>query len=69
MKKLMLWVLAATLICGVMPFATSCKDANKQENTPAKEVQSTELIRTSQSWDGVASNSPTTSRAAPSSSP
>ena len=49
----MLWVLAATLICGVMPFATSCKDANKQENTPAKEVQSTELIRTSQSWDGV----------------
>jgi len=44
----MLWVLAATLICGVMPFATSCKDANTQENTPAKEVQSTELIRSSQ---------------------
>ena len=49
----MLWVLAATLICGVMPFATSCKNANTQENTPAKEVQSTELIRTSQSGDGV----------------
>ena len=56
MKKIHLWVLAATLVCGVTTVClslNSCKKANaKDENQPAQ-VQSTELIRTSQSWDGV----------------
>ena len=58
-KKISYWVLAATLVCSAISFMTSCKDANTQESQkeeeaqPAKEVQSTELIRTSQSWDGV----------------
>ena len=46
------WVLAATLICGASVM-TSCKEARTQEDNAVKEVQSTELIRTSQSWDGV----------------
>jgi len=52
MKKIYLWVLAATLICGTTTVClslNSCKEAQAQE----KQVQSTELIRTSQSWDGV----------------
>ena len=56
MKKIIKWVLVATLVCGatIGSFSlASCKDANAQESQPAKEVQSTELIRTSQSWDGV----------------
>ena len=52
MKKIMQWVFAATLICGASVM-TSCKKARAQEDNPTKEVQSTELIRTSQSWDGV----------------
>ena len=51
MKKLMQWVLAATLVCGTMAVTTACKEA-KADN-PAEKVQSTELIRTSQRWDGV----------------
>jgi len=50
------WVLAATLICGATTLSfslTSCQKANTQEDTPAQEVRSAELIRTSQSWDGV----------------
>ena len=52
------WVLAATLVCSAIVFMTACKkatvqEATIQENEPAKKVQSTELIRTSQSWDGV----------------
>ena len=53
MKKLYLWVMAATLICGVTTVClslNSCKETQAQE----KQVQSTELIRTSQSWDGAA---------------
>ena len=52
MKKIMQWVLAATLICGASVL-TSCKKANTQEENSAQQVQNTELIRTSQSWDGV----------------
>ncbi len=53
MKKVMTWVLAATLICGATIVGinlTACNDAH-DENTA--KVESTELIRTSQSWDGV----------------
>ncbi|MBQ8096783.1 MAG: cupin domain-containing protein [Prevotella sp.] len=66
MKKILNWALAATLIFGSQSILTSCKEANRNtpatENTPApsengdaeqQQVVSTELIRTSQSWDGV----------------
>ena len=60
MKKLMQWVLAATLICGTGVF-TSCKKAQtdspataeKAEPKVEAKVEASELIRTSQSWDGV----------------
>ena len=48
MKKNKLWVIAAILVCGAC-ILNSCKDAHT--DTPS--VVSTELIRTSQSWDGV----------------
>ncbi len=55
MKKMRNWVIAATLICGTMAVTTACKEAKAQTETPQpeEEVVSTELIRTSQSWDGV----------------
>ena len=56
MKKIMQWVMAATLICGATTASfslTSCKEAQAKEDNPVQQVQSTELIRTSQSWDGV----------------
>ena len=52
----MQWVLAATLVCGATTLScslTSCKKAHVEENAPAQQVTSEELIRTSQSWDGV----------------
>ena len=59
MKKMINWVLAATLICGASVLS-SCRQAKTQDaQVPAQEEQaekkvtSTELIRTSQSWDGV----------------
>ena len=51
----MSWVLAATLICGVATVSfslTPCEKANAQ-NDNEQSVKSTELTRTSQSWDGV----------------
>ena len=65
MKKMKVWVLTATrplvltmVFCGATAFMTGCKKANVQENSPQSEnaaqtVRSEELIRTSQSWDGV----------------
>jgi quercetin dioxygenase-like cupin family protein len=57
MKKLKNWMLAVTLICGATTVSVSmvsCNDANAQEEEPAAvAVKSEELIRTSQSWDGV----------------
>ena len=62
MKRLTLWVMAATLVCGLTTL-TSCKESRPTDASPAvqldspedtvQQVQSTELIRTSQSWDGV----------------
>ena len=46
------WVLAATLICGASVL-NSCKEAKTKEDKPVKQVVSSELIRTSQSWGGV----------------
>ena len=56
MKKIMSWVFTVTLICGIMTASfslTSCKEAKVSDDTAAVKVVSTELIRTSQSWDGV----------------
>lgn len=48
------WMLAAILtISGATVGLTSCKESKAQENNPATAVKSVELIRTSQSWDGV----------------
>ena len=55
-QKIMNRVLAATLVCGLTAVSyglTSCKEANAREDNPVQQVVSTELIRTSQSWDGV----------------
>ena len=62
MKRILKWVFAAALICGASVL-TSCKEKQvqqDQENTAeqqvadsVKKVVSAELIRTSQSWDGV----------------
>ncbi len=62
MNRIKLWVMCATLVCG-LSLLTACKKAQTtqpiqaveeivQEDT-VQQVQSTELIRTSQSWDGV----------------
>jgi quercetin dioxygenase-like cupin family protein len=64
MKQMKLWVIAVALvICGTTACMTGCKKANVQENNAVEEsvqdestaqtVKSVELIRTSQSWDGV----------------
>jgi quercetin dioxygenase-like cupin family protein len=53
MKKMMNWVLVATLVCGSMTFMTGCKTTKALNDSAAQVVKSEELIRTSQSWDGV----------------
>ena len=58
MNKMIKWVFAATLVCGTTAFMTGCKKANVQEATVQEEnavqtVTSEELIRTTQSWDGL----------------
>lgn len=52
MKKIMLRIMTAVFLCGAITLVTGCKEANSQGNDGPKEVRSTELIRTSQSWDG-----------------
>ena len=49
----MQWVMAATLLCGTATLMTGCKTTQALEGADVKEVKSSELIRTSQSWDGV----------------
>ncbi|MBQ7553052.1 MAG: cupin domain-containing protein [Bacteroidaceae bacterium] len=51
MKKLMNWMFAASLFCSAMTLMTACKGA--KNNDAITSVQSTELIRTDESWDGV----------------
>ena len=53
MKKILNFVLAATMVCGAAVSLASCNQAQTQKDNPAQQVVSTELIRTSQSWDGV----------------
>lgn len=54
MKKTRLWILAAIITLGCISVLTSCNDANADNDSDKlPQVKSTELIRTSQSWDGV----------------
>ena len=68
MKTMKLWMFAAVLtLCGTATLMTSCKKSchctctqtekaqaeTVQADEAVTEVQATELIRTSQSWDGV----------------
>ena len=48
-KKIQIWVMAATLVCGAVVGVVACDKANAQVDNPAPAVVSTELIRTSQS--------------------
>ena len=52
MNRVFSRVMAATLVCGAL-FLMGCKGTDGQENNEVQEVRSAELIRTSQSWDGV----------------
>lgn len=55
MKQTKLWMLAAILtLCGSVAIAVACTNAKAEDNNMIEpQVVSTELIRTSQSWDGV----------------
>ena len=55
MRKIMQWVLAATLTISGAIVMTSCKTSSTAGagKGAAAKVEHTELIRTSQSWDGV----------------
>ena len=54
MKHSKLWKLAAILtFCGTTAVMTACKESKPQESITVQQVTSEELIRTSQSWDGV----------------
>ena len=46
-------LLAAFLICGIISVVMVFKVLHKQQDTSVSAVRSEELIRTSQSWDGV----------------
>ena len=52
-KQLKSWVLTAILVCGATTFLTACKTTKSLNDSSAQVVKSEELIRTSQSWDGV----------------
>ncbi|EFI71292.1 MULTISPECIES: cupin domain-containing protein [Segatella] len=52
MKIMKPWLFAATIICS-FAILTSCEEARAQDDNPVQQVSSEELIRTSQSWDGV----------------
>ncbi len=54
-KKLMLWAIATTVVIAMASTATffACHRAHADTPEPVQQVESTELIRTSQSWDGV----------------
>ena len=54
MKKTKLWMIAAAITFSCTGLLTACKDANADnDKEKLSQVVSTELVRTSQSWDGV----------------
>ena len=54
-KKTRKWMYAAfASVMAISAFSlSSCKEASAQDDETVQKVESTELIRTSQSWDGV----------------
>ena len=53
MKQMRQWMLATLIIGSAMVGMTACKESKANEKKSAPVVKSEELIRTSQSWDGV----------------
>lgn len=58
MKQTKVWMIAAILLCGAATASFGqntccCCGTKAQDNSEVQQVQSTELIRTTQSWDGV----------------
>ena len=53
MNKMIQWVLAATLVCSATALMNGCRESKSSEEPTVQQVTSEELIRTSQSWDGV----------------
>jgi len=54
MRRFFRWGLADILIIiGAVAIVTVCRKVNDENDNSVQSVQSTELIRTSQSWDGV----------------
>lgn len=54
MKKTKLWMIAAIITFCSIGALTSCNDANADNDSDKlPQVKNTELVRTSQSWDGV----------------
>ena len=56
MKHIRIWIAAAIVVVGILIILLLCKQSCTDEAcapTEVQEVQSTELIRTSKSWDGV----------------
>ena len=53
MKETKRWMITAALAISCMSAMTSCKNVQPRTENPVQEVVSSELIRTSQSWDGV----------------
>ena len=56
MKHIRIWIAAAIVVVGILIILLLCKKSCTDEAcapTEVQEVQSTELIRTCKSWDGV----------------
>ncbi len=51
-NKLAAWFFAASALCGTAAMTTACKSADVNGKSAGK-VTNVELLRTSQSWDGV----------------
>ena len=47
------WMLVIILLCGTTALMTGCKETKNNKDNESQTVKSEELIRTSQSWDGV----------------
>lgn len=53
MKQMKNWMLATILIGSSMVYMSACSESKANEKESEQVVKSEELIRTSQSWDGV----------------
>ena len=53
MKKIGTRAFTILTLCGTVVLASACKEAKEKKDDSSATVKSSELIRTSQSWDGV----------------